>query len=173
MRRTIEAIVATIAVPGTAVFLVPYLILVRTQQVSPGRVGVLEAFSLGIALVGAGMVVWVSYAFVTRGKGTPVPIDPPRRFVADGLFRYVRNPMYVGALLVLLGEALLFRSTWIVLYAAGLWLLLTLSWSCLRSRSLGDVSGAPTASTWHRLRDGSLTCHALVESGGQLGSRSA
>jgi protein-S-isoprenylcysteine O-methyltransferase Ste14 len=124
VRRTIEAIVATIAVPGTAVFLVPYLILVRTQQVSPGRVGVLEAFSLGIALVGAGMVVWVSYAFVTRGKGTPVPIDPPRRFVADGLFRYVRNPMYVGALLVLLGEALLFRSTWIVLYAAGLWLLL-------------------------------------------------
>jgi len=40
------------------------------------------------------------------------------------LFRYVRNPMYVGALLVLLGEALLFRSVWIVLYAAGLWLVL-------------------------------------------------
>jgi len=124
VRRAIEAIVATIAVPGTAVFLVPYLILVRTRQVSSGHVGVLEAFGLGIALVGAGMVMWVSYAFVTRGKGTPVPIDPPRRFVADGLFRYVRNPMYVGALLVLLGEALLFRSTWIVLYAAGLWLLL-------------------------------------------------
>jgi protein-S-isoprenylcysteine O-methyltransferase Ste14 len=80
--------------------------------------------ALGISLVGAGMVVWVGYAFVTRGKGTPVPIDPPRRFVADGLFRYVRNPMYVGALLVLLGEALLFRSVWIVLYAAGLWLVL-------------------------------------------------
>ena len=124
MRRTIEAIVATIAVPGTAGFLVPYLILVRTAKVLPDRVGILEAFAFAIALLGAGMVVWVSYAFVTRGNGTPVPIDPPRLFVAEGLFRYVRNPMYVGALLVLIGEALLFRSIWILVYAAGLWMLL-------------------------------------------------
>ncbi len=45
--------------------------------------------------------------FALRGRGTPAPFDPPRRLVVTGLYRWVRNPMYVGMGVMLIGEALL------------------------------------------------------------------
>lgn len=123
MRLAIEAALATILVPGVAVFLVPYLILSQEPAAGP-RFDLIGISGAVLVLVGAGMMVWVSASFVVRGKGTPIPIDPPRNFVAHGLFRYVRNPMYVGALLVVIGETMLFRSLRLGVYALGLWLLL-------------------------------------------------
>ena len=124
MRHAVEAALATIVVPGAAVILVPYLILSsQDPTVSPG-LDLASLLGALLAVSGAWMVVWVSYSFVAQGKGTPIPIDPPRNFVAHGLFRYVRNPMYVGALLALLGETILFRSPWLAVYALGLWLAL-------------------------------------------------
>jgi protein-S-isoprenylcysteine O-methyltransferase Ste14 len=111
-------------VPGAAVLLGPYWILQATGGVTTPTVGLLEVVSILLALVGAGMVVWVSIVFVTHGRGTPVPIEPPRNFVAAGLYRFVRNPMYFGALLALFAEAIFFRSVWILLYAGMLWLAL-------------------------------------------------
>ncbi|MGR9074428.1 MAG: methyltransferase family protein [Gammaproteobacteria bacterium] len=55
--------------------------------------------------------------FITKGKGTPAPIDPPKILVVDGLYRKVRNPMYIGILLILLGEAFLFSSPILYLYS--------------------------------------------------------
>lgn len=64
--------------------------------------------SLGIALmvVGAALTMASVATFVVRGEGTPAPFDPPRAFVASGPYRWVRNPMYVGAFLLLAGYAL-------------------------------------------------------------------
>jgi protein-S-isoprenylcysteine O-methyltransferase Ste14 len=56
-------------------------------------------------------------AFVTRGRGTPAPFDPPRTFVASGPYRYVRNPMYLGAAAAILGAGLALSSPSIVLLA--------------------------------------------------------
>lgn len=56
------------------------------------------------------------------GKETPTPFDPPERLVAGGLFRYVRNPMYLDAVLVLFGEALLLQSFIIFFYAIFMWI---------------------------------------------------
>jgi protein-S-isoprenylcysteine O-methyltransferase Ste14 len=124
MKNALVSAIATLVVPGAAVVLGPYLILKATRGLAPPPFGVIEAFSIAFALVGAAMVIWVSVAFVRLGKGTPVPIEPPRSFVATGLYRFVRNPMYLGALLILLAETVLFRSPWILLYAAALWLAL-------------------------------------------------
>ena len=124
VRHAVEATIATILVPGTAVVLVPYLLLTNQNPIPAPRPDLLGLIGVLLVLVGAGMMSWVSYSFVVRGEGTPIPIDPPRHFVAHGLFRYVRNPMYVGALLALLGETILFRSWWLAAYAAGLWALL-------------------------------------------------
>lgn len=55
--------------------------------------------------------------FVTRGRGTPAPFDPPREFVASGPYRYVRNPMYVGATAVMVGVGLVVASPSIVILA--------------------------------------------------------
>jgi protein-S-isoprenylcysteine O-methyltransferase Ste14 len=74
--------------------------------------------SLGIIL--AAMCV---ATFATRGRGTPAPFDAPRVFVATGPYRYVRNPMYVGAFGVLLGSGFVLQSPSIVLLAFGALLL--------------------------------------------------
>jgi len=124
MKNVLLTTLATVVVPGGAVILVPYLILRATGQPTAPVVGILEAISIVLALMGLSMVVWVSGVFVTHGKGTPVPIAPPKSFVAAGLYRFVRNPMYFGALLSLFAEAAFFRSLWILLYAGLLWLAL-------------------------------------------------
>lgn len=124
MRNALISTLATIVVPGAAVVVVPYLILEASGGVPETRPGFLEIGSVVLAFVGASMVVWVSLAFVTRGRGTPVPLQPPKEFVGQGLYRYLRNPMYLGALLVIFAEAVFFRSPWLLLYAAFLWLAL-------------------------------------------------
>ncbi len=124
MKNILLTTAATILVPGVAVVLVPYLILHATGGMSAPTVGILETLSILLALMGAGMVIWVSIVFVTHGRGTPIPIEPPKDFVGAGLYRFVRNPMYFGALLALFAEAIFFRSAWILLYAGMLWLAL-------------------------------------------------
>src|SRR6266478_3052167 len=65
---------------------------------------------LGVAVmvVGGALAFACVATFVTRGEGTPAPFDPPRKFVAVGPYRYVRNPMYLGMAFALIGEAILF-----------------------------------------------------------------
>ena len=63
---------------------------------------------IGVVLMvlGMGLTVACIATFVLRGRGTPAPFDPPRAFVASGPYRWVRNPMYIGAFLLLVGYAL-------------------------------------------------------------------
>jgi protein-S-isoprenylcysteine O-methyltransferase Ste14 len=79
------------------------------------------AVSLGVVLTVIGAAVGLScvFLFATRGRGTPAPFDAPREFVAAGPYRYVRNPMYIGGLLVLGGLGLALRSPAILLLALG------------------------------------------------------
>jgi protein-S-isoprenylcysteine O-methyltransferase Ste14 len=137
MRHAIEAILATIVVPGAAVVLAPYLILSAQGPLPEPRLDLVGLIAGLLGAAGVVLMVWVSYAFVARGKGTPIPIDPPRKFVADGFFRYVRNPMYLGALLVVFAETILLQSSWLLAYAFGLWLV----------HSSGAVRGTAAALT--------------------------
>ena len=77
-----------------------------------------------IGTAGAAVALWCILTFAFIGRGTPAPFDPPRRLVIKGPYRFVRNPMYVGAGLALAGAALYYES-WPVLVYAGLFLLLT------------------------------------------------
>src|SRR5678815_5031992 len=56
--------------------------------------------------IGGLALLWCNWAFVVRGRGTAAPYDPPRELVVQGLYRYVRNPMYVSAVLIVLGIGL-------------------------------------------------------------------
>jgi protein-S-isoprenylcysteine O-methyltransferase Ste14 len=80
--------------------------------------------ALGIALmVAGGTLAFACVAtFVTRGEGTPAPFDPPRKFVASGPYKFVRNPMYVGGFMVLFGFGLYEQSAAILLFTLP-WLL--------------------------------------------------
>jgi protein-S-isoprenylcysteine O-methyltransferase Ste14 len=65
-----------------------------------------------------GIYLWCAWDFATAGRGTPLPQDPPRALVARGLYRFSRNPMYVGVVTAVLGQALWARSAGIAAYAA-------------------------------------------------------
>jgi protein-S-isoprenylcysteine O-methyltransferase Ste14 len=69
-----------------------------------------------LILAGAGLVGYSMALMVRRGAGTPVPTDPPTRLVVSGPFRRSRNPIYIGYLAVVLGEALLFGQAALYLY---------------------------------------------------------
>jgi protein-S-isoprenylcysteine O-methyltransferase Ste14 len=81
--------------------------------------------ALGIALmVAGGTLAFACVAtFVTHGEGTPAPFDPPRKVVAAGPYKLVRNPMYIGAFIVLLGFGAYEQSGAILLFTVP-WLLL-------------------------------------------------
>lgn len=74
-----------------------------------------RAVGASLMVVGGVVVVWCVAWFVTSGRGTPAPFDAPRAFVAGGPYRWVRNPMYLGALGVLAGFGLWHRSLPMVL----------------------------------------------------------
>ena len=78
----------------------------------------------GIMLLAFGTVgyLWCQWEFATFGRGTPAPIDPPKRLVIRGLHRYVRNPIYLSALTVVVGWAAYLSSPALLLYAGALWI---------------------------------------------------
>jgi protein-S-isoprenylcysteine O-methyltransferase Ste14 len=75
---------------------------------------------LALLLIGAGVLLEAAcvYEFARSGRGTLSPVDPPTRLVVRGLYRFVRNPMYLAVTLILLGEALLLASQALLLYWA-------------------------------------------------------
>jgi protein-S-isoprenylcysteine O-methyltransferase Ste14 len=61
--------------------------------------------------------LWCFWDFLVKGRGTPAPIDPPKELVVAGLYNYVRNPMYVGVLVIIIGHFLWFKTVWMVVHA--------------------------------------------------------
>jgi protein-S-isoprenylcysteine O-methyltransferase Ste14 len=82
-----------------------------------------QAFAAALIVAGLIPLLESIVRFVRVGRGTLMPNVPTERLVATGLYCYVRNPMYVGDLIVLVGEALLFHSYWMLLYSAMIWLI--------------------------------------------------
>lgn len=116
MKPLVKTGIFIVVVPGTAAVLVPYLML-------RGRAGNFPTgwrwAGTALLALGAIVVLWCMWDFATVGRGTPAPFDPPRTLVKRGLYRWVRNPMYLGVLLVLGGEAILFASRALAEYASG------------------------------------------------------
>jgi protein-S-isoprenylcysteine O-methyltransferase Ste14 len=111
----VRTLVFTILYPGTVTALVPWLLL----RGSPlPRLGLLGAGGVLLAAVGAAIYGWCAWGFAVRGRGTPAPYDPPSALVVKGLYQFVRNPMYVGIVCIVLGEAVVWRSLIMVGYAA-------------------------------------------------------
>ncbi len=119
MQRTLapllKTLLFTILVPGTVAVGVPYWLL---GGFPVPALGPLAGFGLLCLVAGASIYFRCAWEFAVRGLGTPAPIAPTKFLVVSGLHRYVRNPMYLGVALVILGEAALFRAPHLVEYAA-------------------------------------------------------
>lgn len=98
--------------------LVPWMLL---RWGGIGRVSSsLRMVGIAVLTLGAGMLLWCVADFARIGRGTLAPVDPPTVLVRRGLYRVVRNPMYVAVVTILAGEALLFGSWMIAAWAASL-----------------------------------------------------
>ncbi|MEO8348450.1 MAG: isoprenylcysteine carboxylmethyltransferase family protein [Acidobacteriota bacterium] len=120
--RTLRALFFTILMPGTVVVVIPSMLLRREAPAGPFAFQPLRLQGLILLVVGAAALFWCIRDFAVSGRGTLAPVDPPRRLVRVGLYRYVRNPMYVAVITTLVGEALFFGSRTLAIYAGFAWL---------------------------------------------------
>ena len=102
----------TIVAPGTVAVLIP-LIIVGRESPSSGLALAIAAVLFGL---GGAIYAWCVWDFASFGKGTPAPIDAPKKLIVRGLYRYTRNPMYVGVLTVVLAWTALFQAAGLVVY---------------------------------------------------------
>lgn len=106
MALLVKNLLFTALVPGTTAVIVPLLIAQGRSPASAWAV----ALAIPAFAVGGAIYAWCVWDFASFGRGTPLPIDAPKRLVVRGLYRYTRNPMYLGVLTVISGWALLYQT---------------------------------------------------------------
>jgi len=111
-----------VVAPFLAAGLIPWWI--THWRFEPALLAVEVTRAIGVLLILAGVpgVVDSFARFAVQGLGTPAPVAPPQRLVVTGLYRYVRNPMYVSVVAIILGQALLFGDWRLIVYGAVFWL---------------------------------------------------
>ena len=112
---------ATLFIAFVLIYL-PARVLSWSGLTRPDAIGGPQILGIVFGSAGAIFALWCVAAFAWIGKGTPAPFDPPRRLVIRGPYRFVRNPMYIGAALALAGAAVFYLSAPLFVYC-GLFLL--------------------------------------------------
>jgi len=100
MWPVVKTVIFTLVVEGTLTVLIPYRFLRIARPIS-----VLTGIGVVMILLGTLAYVWCVGLFSLLGRGTPAYIDPPKSFVATGLYKKMRNPIYASVVLVVSGEA--------------------------------------------------------------------
>ena len=117
MFTLMRAITYSVGFIGLLLVFLPGQVLQSAGITRPPGIGVPQVIGASMAVLGAALAVWCILTFVFVGRGTPAPFDPPRRLVVRGPYRFVRNPMYWGAVLVLGGAGVFYQSIALVGYA--------------------------------------------------------
>ena len=117
----IKTLTFTMVVPGFVIVLIPSRIARVPPAVPPHPFSASQYLGAALVLAGVGLYLNCAWDFVRVGGGTPAQFAPHRDLVVRGLYRHVRNPMYVGGLTALAGEAMLFRLWTLVAYACAVW----------------------------------------------------
>ena len=125
MRRTF-AILGSIAfffvAPFTVAGLIPWWITRGAMQPPLFANDLTRVPGLVLAAVGVVILVDSFARFAIQGLGAPAPVAPPQHLIVSGLYRHVRNPMYVGVLAAIFGQALFFADLRLIVYGALIWL---------------------------------------------------
>jgi protein-S-isoprenylcysteine O-methyltransferase Ste14 len=118
----VRTLIFVLVAPGAVLVLIPNRILDATGDRPAAWLGWPSLVGWVAVALGVLLLAWCWVGFMVEGRGTPAPYDPPRQLVTGRVYRRVRNPMYVGLVLALLGESLVFQSPALLLYAGVVWL---------------------------------------------------
>ena len=113
-RAALGTTVFLVIAPGVAAGLVPWLL---TDWDSTDPPAVLVVLGSVMVVLGAAALLHAFARFVIEGTGTPAPVAPTQRLVVGGLYRHVRNPMYLAVESMILGQALLLGRPVLLVYA--------------------------------------------------------
>jgi protein-S-isoprenylcysteine O-methyltransferase Ste14 len=115
--------IAYLVVVAVSLFVaLPIALWLLTRQLITFQLGLLRFLGFAPLTTGTIFAAWSAIYFPLRAKGTPAHSDPPRKLATNGLFRHTRNPMYLGATLTLIGQAILLESPTVLSLAAAVWL---------------------------------------------------
>lgn len=126
MAVLIRALVYAALFIGFVLVYLPAQVLSSAGVTRFTQLGVVQFAGMFICALGAAIALWCILAFAAFGRGTPAPFDPPKKLVIRGPYRFVRNPMYIGAGLALAGAALFYQSLSLWAYTAGFLLVMHL-----------------------------------------------
>lgn len=118
----VGSLIFVVLAGGTFMVLIPARLLSWPHRLT-FETGVFRYVGLAPILVGLMVCLWCWRAFITRGGGTPAPYHPTEKLVVSGLYRFTRNPMYVGVIMALLGEALFSDAALLFIYAGVVFLI--------------------------------------------------
>jgi protein-S-isoprenylcysteine O-methyltransferase Ste14 len=118
-----KTLLFTVLVPGTVIVYIPYRLHVGSEHTLAAAPWALTLLAGACILAGISIYIRCAWDFIIAGLGTPAPIDPPKKLVVSGLYRWNRNPMYQGVVLILLTEYLLFLDSSLLIYAGSIALL--------------------------------------------------
>lgn len=112
----LRAVTYATAFVGLLLVFLPARVLAWSGIARPPAIGGAQVAGMAVTALGAALALWCVLTFAFVGRGTPAPFDPPRVLVIRGPYRYVRNPMYIGAALALAGAALFYAAVWLLVY---------------------------------------------------------
>jgi protein-S-isoprenylcysteine O-methyltransferase Ste14 len=113
-KAALGSVIFLVVVPGTVAGLIPWLLTGWKSSDPPVVVGVVGALLIA---AGLGVLLHAFACFVIEGIGTPAPVAPTQSLVVGGLYRHVRNPMYIAVAAVIVGQALLLGRPELLVYA--------------------------------------------------------
>jgi protein-S-isoprenylcysteine O-methyltransferase Ste14 len=130
----IRAIFFTILVPGTIAGYLPYLFM--RNRLPDMNIGLIHWAGILIICIGIFIYLWTATSFLLRGKGTPaiwftkaisfIIGEEPVKMVSSGLYKYSRNPMYLGVITTVAGQGIFFQYSILLWYALSLFIIFTL-----------------------------------------------
>jgi protein-S-isoprenylcysteine O-methyltransferase Ste14 len=115
----LRSLLFLILIPGTVAGYIPWRILRAAHEMVLPAVSVASISATSLAVLALSVLLRCVWDFFAAGRGTLAPFDPPKWLVVRGLYRFTRNPMYNGVLALLLAEAWFFRSSNLLQYAVG------------------------------------------------------
>lgn len=118
--KTLKDLIISLLLPTAVIIIIPLIIIFFIDRIAIARLFELNLiqiiFGMALIIVGLILLIWCISLFFSSGNGTLMPVTKleTQKLVIKGPYRYIRHPMILGVIIILLGESILFGSWWLL-----------------------------------------------------------